>query len=278
MAADDEPLLDGEEEWQCRICLASDDTDSLIAPCDCRGSARWVHRACLDEWRAQERVPRAFTHCPTCKFEYQTRVVETPSNRQFYCLVVRDSASLFLAVQGVLALLALFIHLCDSSGSIKMLYPPHWAETHAGSLSIGPYYVSAVILVLAVLGLVGVVLKLTGRMPERPVIRRAPRSLCCPGHCRCEPMIYAPDCPFFACDACCRCCAEGACADCCCTAGICHGVCTHWVGTPASSGSHARTYLQCTAPLISSHRRRAPPNAFWTVEKTSDCTYSPSGS
>ena len=38
-----------DEELQCRICLSSDELESLIAPCSCRGSAKWVHRACLDE-------------------------------------------------------------------------------------------------------------------------------------------------------------------------------------------------------------------------------------
>ena len=37
------------EDVQCRICLSSDDHETLIAPCPCRGSAKWVHRECLDE-------------------------------------------------------------------------------------------------------------------------------------------------------------------------------------------------------------------------------------
>ena len=56
------------EERQCRICFDTNDPESLIAPCMCSGTQRWIHRACLNEWRAQERVPRAFTHCPTCRF------------------------------------------------------------------------------------------------------------------------------------------------------------------------------------------------------------------
>ena len=40
---------------QCRICLETDapEDDPLIAPCRCAGSMQWVHRKCLDEWRAQ---------------------------------------------------------------------------------------------------------------------------------------------------------------------------------------------------------------------------------
>lgn len=240
MADDTEALLGAEtQDWQCRICLASDDADSLIAPCDCKGSARWVHRECLDEWRAQERVPQAFTHCPTCKFEYRTRTVETPSNRQFYCLVARDSASLFFGVQATLGTMALFIHACDSTGFVPKLYPKHWAETHAAvHLSIGPYYVTAVLCVLAVLGVVGIAMKLTGRMPERPVLRHPPRGFCCSGRQGdCELIVCAPDCPFYCCDACCRICAEGACADCCCSAGV--GDCVGSIGELAAGSGEA---------------------------------------
>ena len=65
------------EERICRICFDGADAETLIAPCMCAGTQLWVHRACLDEWRAQERVPRAFTHCPTCRFEYRTVAHET---------------------------------------------------------------------------------------------------------------------------------------------------------------------------------------------------------
>jgi hypothetical protein len=54
----------------CRFCLDTGSADSMIAPCLCAGTSKFVHRACLDEWRAQEAQPRAFTHCPSCKFQY----------------------------------------------------------------------------------------------------------------------------------------------------------------------------------------------------------------
>ena len=39
--------------FTCRICL-DDETDRslVLAPCSCAGSQKWVHRACLDRWRA----------------------------------------------------------------------------------------------------------------------------------------------------------------------------------------------------------------------------------
>ena len=64
---------------QCRICFEEDSTptDELIAPCRCAGTQKHIHRRCLDEWRAQDMVPNAFSHCPTCKFQYITAIDET---------------------------------------------------------------------------------------------------------------------------------------------------------------------------------------------------------
>lgn len=39
------------EQIQCRICLESDGRD-FIAPCKCKGTSKYVHRECLDHWRA----------------------------------------------------------------------------------------------------------------------------------------------------------------------------------------------------------------------------------
>jgi hypothetical protein len=39
-------------QLQCRICLDSEGEDELISPCLCRGTQKFVHRSCLDNWRA----------------------------------------------------------------------------------------------------------------------------------------------------------------------------------------------------------------------------------
>ncbi|RWW63349.1 hypothetical protein BHE74_00029479 [Ensete ventricosum] len=39
------------EQFQCRICLETDGRD-FIAPCKCKGTSKFVHRECLDHWRA----------------------------------------------------------------------------------------------------------------------------------------------------------------------------------------------------------------------------------
>ena len=172
IAAMSKPLLSVDELRQCRICLDTDDAESLIAPCRCAGTQRWVHRPCLDEWRAQERVPRAFTQCPTCHFVYETEEHDDRRSSRvfkFRLFVCRDTAILFFAAQCVLALVAFILHACDSDGAIKRLYPHQWAERKAAlHLSIGPYYVTAVVICLALLGLLGLSLRATGRMPPPP--------------------------------------------------------------------------------------------------------------
>lgn len=35
---------------QCRICLDTDDPYSMVAPCNCRGSAEFIHKTCLEEY------------------------------------------------------------------------------------------------------------------------------------------------------------------------------------------------------------------------------------
>ncbi|XP_057549743.1 uncharacterized protein LOC130827878 isoform X2 [Amaranthus tricolor] len=47
-------LLNSEEP-QCRICLDHEGED-LIAPCHCKGTQKYVHRSCLDNWRSTKIV------------------------------------------------------------------------------------------------------------------------------------------------------------------------------------------------------------------------------
>eukprot|EP00913_Durusdinium_trenchii_P029504 g27656.t1 len=65
---------------ECRLCLGPAD-DELIAPCRCAGSVRWVHRGCLDRWRASGQNPRAFTHCCACGFRYKLLKSDMTSQR-----------------------------------------------------------------------------------------------------------------------------------------------------------------------------------------------------
>merc|ERR1740124_1394120 len=39
------------EERTCRLCWGDEDDGPLVQPCACRGSAKFIHKACLERWR-----------------------------------------------------------------------------------------------------------------------------------------------------------------------------------------------------------------------------------
>jgi len=73
----DETVEAGERN--CRICLESEETREtgrLFAPCLCKGSMKYVHTKCLNEWRALATGTKNFYECPQCKFQY--KIERTP--------------------------------------------------------------------------------------------------------------------------------------------------------------------------------------------------------
>ncbi|CAG8817070.1 8701_t:CDS:2, partial [Gigaspora rosea] len=67
----------------CRICLSKDDPKSLIAPCKCKGSVKYVHSSCLTQWRnrlLKIRTSKNTDRCTSCKFEYKVRKKKTVRN------------------------------------------------------------------------------------------------------------------------------------------------------------------------------------------------------
>ncbi|BES96222.1 e3 ubiquitin-protein ligase [Nesidiocoris tenuis] len=60
---------------QCWICFATDDDDTTlmwIQPCNCKGTTKWVHQGCLQQWvdeKQKENRDRKVA-CPQCRTEY----------------------------------------------------------------------------------------------------------------------------------------------------------------------------------------------------------------
>lgn len=132
--------------YLCRICFEEyfdSDTEAdtgLIQPCLCLGSARLVHRHCLDVWRATKQGD-AFTHCGTCKFKYKVvkRSIDVKELWWYRLKVSRDLALLLfcaflLVAMSSLATAQLSKHLDHngiSMGSILGLHPFHsWELSH----------------------------------------------------------------------------------------------------------------------------------------------------
>jgi hypothetical protein len=62
----------GSEDYHmCRICLDDDNLDNLIYPCKCKGSSKYVHKNCLNEWRTTSENQDNFKRCELCHHEYE---------------------------------------------------------------------------------------------------------------------------------------------------------------------------------------------------------------
>ncbi|CAM8951205.1 unnamed protein product [Rhodiola kirilowii] len=101
-----------EDTPQCRICLDAGD-ESLIAPCYCKGTQKYVHRSCLDNWRSTKEG-FAFSHCTECRALFPLRANVPPDRRwlrlKFQFLVARDHALIFVVVQLIVALLGVLVY------------------------------------------------------------------------------------------------------------------------------------------------------------------------
>ena len=53
----------------CRICYSGSEDGSLFTPCRCSGTLKFVHRQCLEKWRASGTANAKF-ECPQCRYRY----------------------------------------------------------------------------------------------------------------------------------------------------------------------------------------------------------------
>ncbi|KAG2599020.1 hypothetical protein PVAP13_5KG408100 [Panicum virgatum] len=146
----------------CRICLQPDCArgDELISPCRCKGTQQFVHRTCLDHWRAVKEGT-AFSHCTTCKAQFHLRVefLEDDMCRRmkFRLFVARDVFLVFLAIQAVIGTIAGVAYLLDRDGKFRNRF----ADSGDHLLSKHPvlfYYCVGVVVFFALIGLCGLLL------------------------------------------------------------------------------------------------------------------------
>lgn len=57
------------------MCFATDEDDALaewVQPCNCTGTIRWVHQACLQRWVEEKQKGNSMRRvaCPQCQTEY----------------------------------------------------------------------------------------------------------------------------------------------------------------------------------------------------------------
>ena len=63
--------LQEAEEKTCRLCLEGEEDGPLVQPCACRGSAKLIHKACLEKWRRTSKNKEAAYRCGQCKDHYR---------------------------------------------------------------------------------------------------------------------------------------------------------------------------------------------------------------
>ncbi len=125
-----------DEMPQCRYCHEgnTEEDEKMIAPCQCSGSVKYVHREvcffafgkkthlrtslvarmqCLDGWRAASANPRSFYQCDVCMFMYELEKVDGPSAISvcmFCAYVLRDFLVVMFCLNcTILALATLFL-------------------------------------------------------------------------------------------------------------------------------------------------------------------------
>ncbi|KAK3287788.1 hypothetical protein CYMTET_4716 [Cymbomonas tetramitiformis] len=55
---------------QCRFCLSEDMAEDFVEPCQCSGSARFVHKKCLTRWQRLNRD----TECQICRESWRFKL------------------------------------------------------------------------------------------------------------------------------------------------------------------------------------------------------------
>lgn len=63
----------------CRICLDTElpEGDRWLCPCQCKGTMKYVHASCLDEWRKRSRRRASAIACDQCGAMYRMRATRT---------------------------------------------------------------------------------------------------------------------------------------------------------------------------------------------------------
>ena len=67
-----------EDEKACRLCRGGEDDGPLVLSCACRGSAKWIHKACLEEWQRTGSREDTADRCGQCKDEYDELLSAMP--------------------------------------------------------------------------------------------------------------------------------------------------------------------------------------------------------
>ena len=119
----------------CRICFDTElpDGDRWLCPCQCKGTMKYVHASCLDEWRRRSRRAQSIMACDQCGATYRVRA--TRASRLLTSWWLRLLVSFLLL--GVMAqVLGVAVHLSLHRFAPGMFAGPH--PLHLQSVAYRP--------------------------------------------------------------------------------------------------------------------------------------------
>lgn len=76
-------VKNNSEEKECRICFEEETSENpFIWPCKCKGTSKYVHESCLNQWRQENMDNPAYEICMECRYRYKYKYkypIETDS-------------------------------------------------------------------------------------------------------------------------------------------------------------------------------------------------------
>ncbi len=126
-----DPLDDANDQSNqaiCRICLDSSSSDAsggeslgrLLSPCRCKGTMKYVHATCLDQWRAASARSSSAVACDQCGAPYRFRKSKFVGLATSPTLLFIVSLFLFLLLIWTVGLVATFcMDLYDKPAPLK---------------------------------------------------------------------------------------------------------------------------------------------------------------
>lgn len=156
------PYYSQENQRTCRICLEesyiepNSTNHDFIAPCQCTGSVSWVHRSCLDSWRATN--PKHFTMCEICQFTYELNYLSQESTywQSLYWgfRMVLDTLLMAIGFFAFFMLITGLVYTFDYQSAI----PAYFSMVND---IFAAYLLAGILLSMSIIGIVGIATMMT---------------------------------------------------------------------------------------------------------------------
>lgn len=123
------------------------------------GTSKWVHRKCLDNWRATRHNKQCFTHCTTCNYQYRICKKEPRVSKRWklFLLLTRDILTLLIIAELLIVIMSAVSFGLDRAAGLNILhiFPPAGAQQAAAE--VGIYYLAGIVFFFAALGIIGLI-------------------------------------------------------------------------------------------------------------------------